>query len=203
MFKSAIFKRSLVRSYSSAIATEIKSRGPWHYLSEPISSNNVEKLDASFSEYIPSYQGSRQEGQQVPPGFHLIFFNNVSPESNLSSDGYHKSQAPDDSKFPARMWLGGKLEFNPEADQLTVGSLGSAKEIISGTRYKSTQVGFATVERLDVTMERFLYGSGLTRTQLDQATDTQWAVKETRSLAYFSPEASANRESTFNRFLQR
>lgn len=202
MFRSRIIKQSF-RSYSSSIASEIKLRGPWYYPNEPISSSHVEKLNTSFAGYIPSQTSPFQEGQILPAGFHLIFFNNTSPESDLASDGYHKDQAPDESKFPARMWLGGSVEFNHDAKQLRVGSSCSAMEQINSTRFLSTEAGPSTVERLDVVLDRFLYGSGLTASQMDPSNPSQqWAIKETRSIAYFCPQAGVKRGSNFNRFLK-
>lgn len=202
MLRSIISKRvqrPLVRAYSSAIVSEIEARGPWYY-NEPLSTPEIKKLDASLADYIPPQKIPRTKGQLLPAGYHLLFHNNVSPESELSSDGYHKNQAPDEKLFPARMWLGGSVEFNHKAPQLLVGSLSSAKEEINSVSYKSKEVGDATVKRLDVKLDRFLYGSDLSS---EQMMSDQWALKETRSLAYFSPEASSGRESTFTRFLKR
>lgn len=205
MLKSLVFRpstnfgaRRVFRAYSS-VADELKTRGPW-YFNEPISTTHVEKLDASYGDVIPSYSAARKHGQVLPPGFHLIFFNPIFSESKLSADGYHKNQAPDETRFPARMWLGGTLEFNHDADQLVVGSEGSAMETINTAVYKSKEIGNSTVERLDVTIDRFLFGSQRSSSEM---TKDDWAIKETRSIGYFSPEASANRESTFTRHLKR
>lgn len=191
------------RAYSTAITSDLKARGPWYYVNEPISTSQIEKIDASFSGYVPSHSGPRVPGQPLPSGFHLLFFNNVSPESNLSSDGYHKSQAPDETKFPARMWLGGTLEFNPQSQyQLEVGGAGSAKEEISAASHQQREVNDVTIDRVDVTLNRYLYGGdSVSKAVMDES--NQWAIKETRGLAYFSPEAGKNREATFTRHIRR
>lgn len=190
--------RRVFRTYSS-VADELKTRGPW-FFNEPISTTHVEMLDASYDDVIPSFSSVRKHGQILPLGFHLIFFNPILSESKLSADGYHKNQAPDETRFPARMWLGGTLEFNHNSNQLVIGSEGSAMETINTAVYKSKEMGNSKVERLDVIIDRFLFGSK--RSSSEMAND-DWAIKETRSIGYFSAEASANRESTFTRHLKR
>lgn len=195
-------RAAVPRAYSSAIANDVKSRGPWYYTNEPIASSQVEKLDAALADYIPSQTDKRRTGEILPKGFHLLFFNDVSRETHLSPDGYHKKQAPDETKFPARMWLGGSLEFNYNAkDQLTVGGAGSAMEEIKDVKYQEKTVKDAVVERIDVTLNRYLYNGVRTGEQMGDAAN-DWAIKETRSLAYFSPAAGKNREATFTRHIK-
>lgn len=198
---------NLKRYYASAtaqIAAEIKARGPWHY-HELISTTQVNKLHTSFTGYVPELSGAElAPGAPLPLGYHLAFFNDVSPETELASDGYHTEQAPrDDTKFPARMWLGGSVEFNPKSKHgdLKIGAPASAKELIKATRHSQKEISAGTnVERLDVTLDRLLYGADLPSAQMDEAS---WALRETRSIAYFSPEAGANRKDTFTRYIKR
>lgn len=198
-FTGLVARRGI--STGAAIAEEIKTRGPWYFVNEPLAKHDILKLDASFKEYVPPPVEPRQKGQDLPAGYHLIFHNDVSTEAGLSSDGYHNAQAPDDRFFPARMWLGGTVEFNYESKPLLIDSPSSAKELIGNTRFKSmTNSEGATVERIDVQMERYLYGDNVSK---DQMNDSNWALKESRSIGYFSPEASADRKSTFTRFVKR
>jgi hydroxyacyl-ACP dehydratase HTD2-like protein with hotdog domain len=195
------------RFYSSAtadIAAEIQTRGPWYY-HEPLAMAQINKLHTSFTGYIPQLNDAElAAGASLPLGYHLAFFNDVSPETELAGDGYHTAQAPsDEAKFPARMWLGGSVEFNPHAKHgdLTIGAPASAKELIKATSHSQKKINpDTTVERLDVTLDRLLYGADLVPADMDA---TNWALRETRSIAYFSPEAGASRKDTFTRHIKR
>lgn len=56
----------------------------------------------------------------VPPAYQLLYLNPKSSEEALSSDGYDSHQAPDESLYKRRMWIGGQMlfkspiEFNKE-----------------------------------------------------------------------------------------
>lgn len=202
--KSRLCTKRLYSSSTADIAAEIQTRGPWHY-HEPLSMAQINKLHTSFTGYIPQLnEAELAPGASLPLGYHLAFFNDVSPETELAADGYHTAQAPrDEAKFPVRMWLGGSVEFNPHAKHggLVIGAPASAKEVIKGTRYSQKEISPGTsVERLDVTLDRLLYGTDLAPADMDA---TNWALRETRSIAYFSPEAGVNRKDTFDRYIKR
>lgn len=214
----------LVRFYSSArqsIVDDLKARGPWFYVQD-ISPNHVGKLDATLSSHLPNIPPSlavpkpTKTLQVVPPGYHLIFFNDTSPEAGLSSDGYHGAQAPDESVFPNRMWLGGSVEYNHSAEQLTQGRLGSAIETISNVDYKSKPSSDSSkppAERIDVTLDRYMFGSNISSQIPETETpskdtvtsvldSTPWSIYESRSLAYFSPTAGSSRQDIFSRVIK-
>ncbi|KAJ1977652.1 hypothetical protein H4R34_003497 [Dimargaris verticillata] len=48
----------------------------------------------------------------VPPNWHLVYFANNTPETELSSDGYESTHAPPEP-FVNRVWAGGELEWQP------------------------------------------------------------------------------------------
>lgn len=222
--------RSIYNSQSVAhtqISKEIESRGPW-LLSQDLSETHIRQVNASLISHIPlpvtqtpGKLGNTSRGASIAPGSHLYFFNDISPEKELSSDGYHKNQAPDESIFPARMWLGGSIEFNNKkfATPLIIGSEGSATEEISKVNYISKNTPSGLAERIDVSLVRKLYGSNLQNKfdnskfstikeflndgNISKDLDKEWAIKENRSLAYFTPISGSNRKDIFSRVIKR
>lgn len=77
-------------------------------------------LLTSLSQYFPNTQKQFINDNPIPQGFHFIYCNPNSLESNLGFDGYDNYQAPllssssqsnNDKYYKRRMWVSGKLEF--------------------------------------------------------------------------------------------
>ncbi|VVT46166.1 uncharacterized protein SAPINGB_P001079 [Magnusiomyces paraingens] len=203
-----LYSTSLNLGPNYEISQEIKTRGPW-VMTQDISPTEIRKLDATLGSHIP-IQGSSQSSFAVPPGYHLIFFNDISQEAELSPDGYHKSQAPDATLFPARMWLKGSIEFNHSVSPLITTTVASAIEQISKVDYKAKFTDpndplSHCSERIDVSMDRYLYSSSVADLNPhDVISSVPWVIKEKRSLAYFSPppvSTASSREHTFTRII--
>lgn len=203
----AFLPRTTVRATHSHVAREIETRGPW-VLTQDISPTDVRKLDATLTGHLPDIQlaAAANSGPNiaVPPGYHLLFFNDVSPEVELGPDGYHQAQAPDAASFPLRMWLGGVVEYDHTHAPLATGTVASAIETIARTDHRVTHSDSgAAQERIDVSVDRYLYAHDVSAQ--DPATTiagTPWAIKETRSIAYFSPASGSARSSAFDRIIR-
>lgn len=77
-------------------------------LGELVCDTQAQKLKSSVYSFL---NAQRPLGNIVKPGYHLLFFNAQSHEQDLSSDGYDSRQAPADSSFKRRMWIGGQMDF--------------------------------------------------------------------------------------------
>lgn len=231
IFIARRFQYQFRRLYSSSssfishesIAEEIKTRGPWTFVQD-FSPTHIHKLNATLASHIELQQNQIPKPKSLPPGYHLIFFNDISPENELASDGYHQNQAPSDSIFPARMWLGGSIEFNNNnnnnnnnnhdniSEKLLIGGHGTAVETISNVEYKSKSIPTTSTdnndqqlaERIDVTLNRYIFPGAINPPPpiADIEESKNWAIKEKRSLAYFTPTAGSSRKDTFSRIIK-
>lgn len=127
---------------------------------------------------------SVNESRNVPKGYHLIYFNPFTAESDLSSDGYEDYQSPG-SKFPNRMWLGGSVEFNKRLPL----KMNQPAQCIESLH--NIDVSKNTSERVKITLDRKMYTQGC----------DDWSVRELRSLIYFTQESGLDRKAVFERFL--
>lgn len=172
-----------VRAYS----VKLMSEGPWRH-SEVLSGHQSRKLDATLNGHLPEATNyiKRGPGAEVPPGYHLAYFNPLNPESELSSDGYGNFQSPG-PKYPNRMWLGGTIEYNVET-ALVFGEPATCVETVADIKESSKSKG----ERVSVTLDRVMRNDGDTH---------KWSVRERRTLIYFSESSGLSRDSTFDRFI--
>lgn len=219
-------------SINQSIATNLKNRGPWIHIQD-ISPSQIQFMDATLSDHIPAITNDSKTNAvgNVPLGYHLAFFNDCSPESQLSKDGYHQQQAPDQDIFPARMWLGGSIEINPWSEaKLLKGAVGSAIEIMSKVEYQQKILKKAgpndkdnnaieltkqdlldknqVSERIDVTLDRYIYGHDVSKLQAFNSNlttfvnDKTWEIHERRSLGYFTHIAGASRQNILTRIIK-
>jgi hydroxyacyl-ACP dehydratase HTD2-like protein with hotdog domain len=168
---------------------KLVTEGPWKH-SELLCTQQAIKLDTTLGGHLPpakKYIG-REAGAEVPPGYHLAFFNPLNPESELSSDGYGNFQSPG-PEFPNRMWLGGTVEYNVES-ALRMGSNATCVESVYDIKVSNK----ATGDRVSVTLDRVMKN--------DDDPNT-WAVRERRTLIYFSQSSGLARDNTFDRFIKR
>ncbi|KAH3684143.1 hypothetical protein WICPIJ_004873 [Wickerhamomyces pijperi] len=76
----------------------------------------TDHISRTTSQYLKSALCSHLKSQtpltstDVPKGYHFLYFNFKSEESDLSFDGYDSYQAPSND-FKRRMWVNGELSF--------------------------------------------------------------------------------------------
>lgn len=106
-----------------------------------IAADRVEALAATLD--LDSAPG---EGDDLPPGWHWIFFNPFVRRSGLGPDGHPKRGGfLPDVKLPRRMWAGGRLTFH---EALPIGAEAIRESEISKVSAKSGRAGqlvFVTV----------------------------------------------------------
>lgn len=78
------------------------------------------RIDRGVSTWKQALDMKFSKNKLIPPGYHFMYCNPLSSESELSSnDGYDNFQAPADAMqdlFKRRMWVGGSISFSPEPD---------------------------------------------------------------------------------------
>jgi hydroxyacyl-ACP dehydratase HTD2-like protein with hotdog domain len=168
--------------------SDLSSRGPWTIV-DFMSPTQSEYLDASLQAYLPIQRHKRLIGEKVNPGYHLVYFNPQNPESTLSADGYESHQSPG-PRFCNRMWVGGSVEYNLKTS-LKLGLPSVAVESIQDVKHI---VKPDLDERITVTIDRKLK---------NKEDNHDWAIRELRSLMYFTKFGGGNREKMFRRDLTR
>lgn len=181
---------AIVRFYSNP--AELESKGPWVY-SDHMSPTSCHKLDAALESHIPLLAthplvADRHIGEEVPPGYHLIYFNSASAENKLAPDGYDAFQAPSAARFPFRMWAGGSVEYNPDK-KLVLGQESYCVETLADYQHKTGEK-----ERVVVTLERCLANGQYE--EEGKAYLDNWAIKETRKLVYFTKDSAPKRDDS-------
>jgi hydroxyacyl-ACP dehydratase HTD2-like protein with hotdog domain len=73
-----------------------------------LSHTHAQGLKASLYSF---FNTQKPLGSTLPPGYQLIYCNTQAHEETLLKDGYDSHQAPDDSCFKRRMWIGGNMNF--------------------------------------------------------------------------------------------
>jgi len=106
-----------------------------------IAADRVEALAATLD-----LDNAPGEGDDLPPGWHWIFFNPFVRRSGLGSDGHPKRGGfLPDVKLPRRMWAGGRLTFH---EALPIGAQAIRESEIANVTAKSGRAGqlvFVTV----------------------------------------------------------
>ncbi|KAH3669100.1 hypothetical protein WICMUC_005064 [Wickerhamomyces mucosus] len=77
-------------------------------LNDFVSSTASQHLKSSLYSY---FNVQRPLQEFVPNGYHFIYFNPKSEESELSFDGYDSHQQPN-QPFKRRVWIGGEIQFH-------------------------------------------------------------------------------------------
>ncbi|ODQ65235.1 hypothetical protein NADFUDRAFT_12636, partial [Nadsonia fulvescens var. elongata DSM 6958] len=174
--------------------------GPWS-LTDFVSPTHSDHLEATLADYFPSKPSSFKDqwvssfnvGSVVPAGYHLIYFNPKNLEHQLSNlDGYDNHQAPG-GNYERRMWMGGSMEFNP-TKKLIMGQSSSCMESIEKVSYLDE-----AETKLSVTIKRLIYNCPQKAVSI---VDSDWAIKESRSLVYLTSENDDARKDLLNRFMK-
>lgn len=187
------------RRASSTLGTELLTSGPWIYR-EALSRNTTNKLNVTVADHFDANPYKSENGEPVPPGYHLIYFNPETPEHRLDFDGYESQQTPAPlGKFVNRMWLGGSIEFRQNI--LKLGDEALCIEKVHDLRHSVRNDNERVIVSLDRRMG-VVSDPSLSDAEAADEISAHWGVKEIRSLLYFTADGGKDRKSTFDRYLK-
>jgi len=139
---------------------------------------------------LPTRDGTHTEyqtpetGEPLPYGHHLAFFGARRPEPLLRADGTDEDISPP-APFTKRMWVGGKVRWNPDA-VLRIGQPATAKSTLLSVDKKGWDKG-----------KPMLFVNQ--RLEIQQSDHAVPAIVEDRAHVYFHAGIFANRKKVFDR----
>lgn len=80
-------------------------------LNDYVNKATAKQLKSSLSDYFLKHSSIDDE-RVLPVGYHFIYLNPNSKESELNHDGYDSVHSPKDFQFKRRLWTGGELRFH-------------------------------------------------------------------------------------------
>lgn len=133
---------SLCSSLSSLVKTLPQRR--WSPILEPLSTTPSRLLSLSLAghlpdSWIPSIPPFASNSAQLPPGYHLVYFNPLLSPNDLSPDGTDAKHRPRED-FVRRMWAGGSVRYKDPWQRVALdGAAGVCVERIRDVKIKGDE----------------------------------------------------------------
>lgn len=149
---------------------------------EDLGLRHAKLVEATLASHLPNIKWPPElsNGDPLPIGSFLAFFNHAVPEAELGSDGYDELQAPqwDSNCSILRRWVRGKIKFH-SGRKLLIGENAKCEEFMPITSMKTVN-NQKSRRKCTVTIERNITTESFPNTV---------AIQEARILLYY--EASA------------
>jgi len=140
--------RAAVRFHSTDAAVKSLHARSLPLLHDVLSPTHAQLLHLTLSPYLGQQPETNDfhDGAPLRPGYHLVYFPERAPESQLAHDGYSTLQSPG-GDFCRRVWAGGRVDLHAP---LLIGQSALCEERIVRTQVK----GAGRDERIFVWTQR-------------------------------------------------